>query len=97
MVPDYLHASKYGSYLDALVQFGVITGIDPRLLGAKEFAARDLGISWAQADALQRVAALQLGFSEVPEPAALGMVAFGLVLLAATRRAAVRRRSVTAI
>lgn len=24
---DYLHASKYGSYLDALVQFGTITGL----------------------------------------------------------------------
>ena len=26
---DYLHASKYGSYLSALVMFGRLTGIDP--------------------------------------------------------------------
>ena len=42
---DYLHASKYGSYLDALVQFGAITGLDPLSLGADEQAAMDLGIS----------------------------------------------------
>ncbi len=37
---DYLHASKYGSYLDALVQFGMITGLSPLSLGA-ERAGRD--------------------------------------------------------
>ena len=42
---DYLHASKYGSYLDALVQFGMITGLDPLSLGAGDQAAIDLGIS----------------------------------------------------
>lgn len=42
---DYLHASKYGSYLDALMQFGRITGLDPRSLGMNEIAARDLGIA----------------------------------------------------
>jgi len=47
---DYLHASKYGSYLDALMQFGTITGFDPRTLGAREIAARDLGISAAARD-----------------------------------------------
>jgi hypothetical protein len=56
---DYLHASKYGSYLDALVQFRVITGRDPRTLGANESAARALGIAAADAAALQRIAAGQ--------------------------------------
>ena len=37
---DYLHASKYGSYLDALVQFGTITGLNPLSLGADEQAAQ---------------------------------------------------------
>ena len=53
---DYLHASKYGSYLDALVQFGMITGLSPLSLGADEQAAFDLGISSADAVALQRIA-----------------------------------------
>lgn len=60
---DYLHASKYGSYLDALMQFGTITGRDPRALGPGEIAARDLGITPAQALVLQRVASEQLGIA----------------------------------
>ncbi len=63
---DYLHASKYGSYLDALVQFGVITGVDPRRLGSGDQAARDLGIDAADALTLQRIAAIEVG--AVPEP-----------------------------
>ena len=59
---DYLHASKYGSYLDALVQFGAITGLDPRLLGPMETAARDLGIEVNDALMLQWVASAELGF-----------------------------------
>ena len=61
---DYLHASKYGSYLDALVQFGMITGLDPRSLGPREIAARDLGIAVNDALMLQRVASTQLGFGD---------------------------------
>ena len=57
---DYLHASMYGSYLDALVQFGTITGLDPRSLGEGEHAARDLGIAPSDALLLQRVASEQL-------------------------------------
>ena len=65
---DYLHASKYGSYLDALVQFGTITGLSPNSLGANEQAARDLGISSADALTLQRIATQQLAIAAVPEP-----------------------------
>ena len=83
---DYLHASKYGSYLDALVQFGTITGLDPALLGGGEIAAHDLGISAADALTLQRVASIQLGFTApVPEPASWALFGAGLALLASTR------------
>jgi VCBS repeat-containing protein len=60
---DNLHASKYGSYLSALTLFGTLTGLDPRSLGAAEHAAADLGITPAEAAALQAVAAATLGFS----------------------------------
>jgi hypothetical protein len=89
---DYLHASKYGSYLDALVQFGTITGLDPRSLGAGEIAAGDLGISAANALVLQQVAAQELGM--VPEPASFAMVALGLGLMGMLR---VRKARVTRI
>ena len=85
---DYLHASKYGSYLDALVQFGTITGLDPRLLGGGEIAARELGIAQADALTLQNIAARQLGLgaSAVPEPASMATVLLGLGMLTAARR-----------
>ena len=60
---DNLHASNYGSYLSALTLFGTLTGLDPRSLGAAEHAAADLGITQAEAAALQGVAAATLGFS----------------------------------
>lgn len=76
---DYLHASKYGSYLDALVQFGMITGLDPLSLGAGEISARDLGIVSTDALALQRLASAQLGFAAaVPEPSTWAMLLGGL-------------------
>ncbi|MEO7244813.1 MAG: hypothetical protein ABIX12_06670 [Rubrivivax sp.] len=53
---DYLHASKHGSYLSALVLFGTLTGIDPRSFGVHEQAAAELGITGADANRLQRVA-----------------------------------------
>jgi len=84
---DYLHASKYGSYLDALVQFGTITGLSPLSLGADEQAAKDLGISSADALTLQRVAAQELAIAAVPEPETWALFAAGLILVGrATRR-----------
>ncbi len=53
---DHYHASSYGYYLEALVVFGAITGRDPRSLGENECAAFELGLSTAQAAALQQVA-----------------------------------------
>ena len=53
---DQYHASIYGYYLEALIAFGGITGRDPRSLGAAEIGADDLGISPAQAEALQAAA-----------------------------------------
>lgn len=83
---DYLHASKYGSYLDALVQFGTITGLDPQSLGSSEIAASDLGISSTDALMLQRVAAAQLGFAVVPEPGTLALMLAGLALIGRVNR-----------
>lgn len=57
---DNYHASVAGYYLEALVEFGAVTGIDPRRLGRKEQAARELGMAPAEAQALQRVAAAAL-------------------------------------
>lgn len=55
---DHYHASTAGYYLEALVIFADITGKDPRSLGAGETAAQELGLSPAQAQGLQRVAAI---------------------------------------
>lgn len=57
---DQYHASVAGYYLEALMIFGRVTRIDPRRLGDKEEAARDLGLDPITATALQRVAARQL-------------------------------------
>ena len=83
---DDLHASKYGSYLDALIQFGEITGLDPTSLGLGEQAAMDLGISVADAHTLQRVAAIQLGVGVVPEPATTSLLIGGLIAAGWLRR-----------
>jgi hypothetical protein len=57
---DHYHASVAGSYLEALVVFGGLTGRDPRSLGDVECSAFELGLSRAQARALQQVAFDQL-------------------------------------
>ena len=82
---DGTHASKTGSYLSALTLFGKTTGFNPFSLGAGEIAARELGISGANAVALQRIAALQLGFA-VPEPGALALVSLALLVAGTWRR-----------
>jgi hypothetical protein len=53
---DHYHASVAGYYLEALVVFGKVTGVDPRRLGENERAADELGLSGAQAKALQQIA-----------------------------------------
>jgi hypothetical protein len=57
---DRYHASAYGYYLEALLVFGRVTARDPLSLGDKELVASDLGISPAQAKALQQIAHDQL-------------------------------------
>ena len=84
---DYLHASKYGSYLDALVQFGMITGLSPLSLGPNEQAAIDLGIGQTDALTLQRIAAEELSIAAVPEPETWALLAGGLAFVAARRKA----------
>ncbi len=53
---DHYHGSTAGLYLEALVIFGDVTGLDPRGLGKAERAAYELGLSGDQAVALQQVA-----------------------------------------
>lgn len=77
---DGLHASTYGSYLSALTLFGTLTGLDPIMFGASEFAARDLGISAADAVALQRVASAQFRAS-VPLPGTAVLILLLALLL----------------
>lgn len=61
---DHYHGSTYGYYLEALMIFGDLTGLDPRSLGKGERAAFELGLSGAQAVALQEVAYDELMASE---------------------------------
>lgn len=53
---DHYHGSVLGYYLEALIVFGQVTGIDPRKLGSTERAADDLGISMQEAESLQQIA-----------------------------------------
>jgi hypothetical protein len=57
---DAYHASTYGYYLEALVVFGTVSGLDPRSLGERECSGFELGLSAAQVKALQQVAYDQL-------------------------------------
>ena len=53
---DNYHASSYGYYLEALMDLGSVTGLDPLSLGKKDRVAIELGFSSAQAVSLQQVA-----------------------------------------
>jgi hypothetical protein len=57
---DGYHASVYGSYLEALMIFGSVTRLDPRVLGVGECSGFELGLSSAQVGALEQVAYDQL-------------------------------------
>ena len=85
--PIGYHPSVYGSYLNALMLFEQITGLDPRF-GAAELAAGDLGIDPTIAVGLQNVAYLteQAGGFTVAEPATLTLLGLGLTGLGFCRR-----------
>ena len=82
--PIGYHPSTYGAYLNALVLFDRITGVDPTSLGASEQAANALSIPPAVAVELEQVAA-----TTVPEPASAVLLLSGLTAAWAVRR---RRR-----
>jgi hypothetical protein len=68
---DNYHASSFGYYLEALVVFGSVTGLDPRSLGENECSGYELGLSTTQVAALQQVAFDQLAASGAVKPAPL--------------------------
>jgi len=53
---DHYHASTFGYYLEALAEFGAVTGKDPRLLGDGECSGFELGLARPQVRALQQIA-----------------------------------------
>ncbi len=86
---DGFHPSKYGSYLSALTLFGTLTGQNPAQFGYNEQAAAELGISRLDSWTLQRVAALQLGFTPplpAPEPGTAWLSLTGLAAILGRRR-----------
>ncbi len=68
---DHYHASTFGYYLEALVVFGSVTGLDPRSLGENECSGYELGLSRPQVTALEQVAFDQLAESGAVKPAPL--------------------------
>lgn len=88
---DSYHASLYGSYLEGLTVFGHLTGLDPRSLGASEQAAAALGITSAQAVAMQQIAYDQLA-AAVPEPSTYLMMVMGVAALGLVRRRSAAKR-----
>jgi hypothetical protein len=64
---DNHHASAFGYYLEALMVFGDLTGLDPRSLGKNERCAFELGFSREQTVSLQKVAFDQLSAEKRPD------------------------------
>lgn len=58
--PDGFHFGRWGSYLQALVVFGQLTGRDPAGLGTADRVGLDLGLTAEQMAAAQGVASRQL-------------------------------------
>jgi hypothetical protein len=83
---DSYHASKFGSYLEALVVFGQITDLDPRSLGVDETAAVALGITKDQVRIMQQLAYEQLAAMDVPEPSSVALMLMGGMALLVVRR-----------
>ncbi len=81
---DSYHASAFGYYLHALVDFGEITGQDPTVLGY-DTVSRDLGFTEQQARAMQGFASAAIA-APVPEPETWLLLATGGMLGWITRR-----------
>ncbi|MFT5692419.1 MAG: hypothetical protein ACI92E_001751 [Oceanicoccus sp.] len=70
---DHYHASSYGYYLEALVVFGNLTGVDPRSLGENECSGYELGMSRWQVNGLQQAAYDQLAIESRVSAAPLNL------------------------
>ena len=90
---DNYHASAFGYYLHALVDFGEITGQDPTVLGF-DTVARDLGFTEQQARSMQGFASAAIVATAVPEPESWLLLAAGGGMLGWVARR--RRQSVNA-
>ena len=89
--PDSYHQSAFGSYLEGLVLFGQITGLDPRSLGVNETAATVLGLSQVEAMTAQVIAFQELQIAAaVPEPQSYALLLGGLGVIGFVAR---RRRA----
>jgi hypothetical protein len=81
LVPTGYHPSNYGSYLNALVLFDEITGVDPRTLGGNDQAAVALGIASRDAILLEDAAYFTVAaggpVSAIPEPSTWAMMILG--------------------
>ena len=62
---DQYHASAEGYYLDALVVFGTVTGLDPRTFAARDRAADDLGLNPKVASRLREIAAAEIAAQKI--------------------------------